>query len=293
MLPIIFFLFLGKGISAQADLQITTEVRSFSKGNYSSYQVTIPQASLRDTEREWMRYLRRGSKARPEMINGEIIQRGAVDKNVSPAPFIVYSKLLETGKEVILTAWFTDNDTLFYSAAQSSDRDIAVRKYLRDFAVLAYRNALSAELSREKQKLNALEEALEALIRSEERARRKINEHQRSIERNESAVRLNETEQKNKINQIAQQKRTAESLRSMPEAYKAALKTAEQYESDLKKLQREHEKLHRGADSRRRDIRTLEREIEKSKSEQEVKKAQIASQTATVRSVEEKLNNIR
>ena len=263
-------------VFAQTDLSVTETIRPNSKGNFNSFQVTIPQTKLKDVERDWQKYLRDGSKGKPETFNGEIIMRGAVSKNVSPNPFTVYSKLLETSGGVVLTAWITEDDSVFISAELNNDKDLAAKKYVRDFAVEEYKEVVKEELKSEKKTLNNLEDELKSLINDEDKSRKKVNECDRSIQRNRTAISTNEGDQKNKIEQITAQKKT--------------LKT---YEEDLKKLQKENEKLNKEIDGWQKDIRTEERSIDKSKADQKFKTEQVEKQKTVIKAIEEKLAGIK
>jgi hypothetical protein len=278
---------------AQADLTVTEKLRPNSKGTFNSFQVTIPQAKLKEVNRDWQKYLRDDANGKPEEINGEIIMRGAVNKNISPNPFIVYSKLLETNEGVVLTAWITEDDSVFISSELSNDKDLAAKKYVRDFAVQEFKEVVKEELSREKKTLDNLEDELKSFINDEDESRKKINEYERRIQRNRTAIGTNEGDQKNKIDQITAQKKTAESLRNMPDAYKEANKTLKTYEDELKKLQKENEKLHKEIDAWQKDIRNEERNIDKSKADQKIKTEQIEKQKVVVKTVEEKLAAIK
>lgn len=280
-------------IFAQTEITVTETQRPNSKGSFNSFQVTIPQTKLKEVERDWQKYLRDGAKGKPESVNGEIIMRGAVSKNVSPNPFTVYSKLLETTGGVILTAWITEDDSVFISAELNNDKDLAAKKYVRDFAVEEYKEVVKEELKAEKKTLNNLEDELKSFINDEDKSRKKVNEHDRSIQRNRTAISTNEGDQKNKIEQITAQKKTAEALRNSPDAYKEANKTLKTYEDELKKLQKENEKMQKEIDGWQKDIRTEERSIDKSKADQKLKTEQIEKQKAVVKTVEEKLANIK
>lgn len=285
--------FFSFSVFAQTDLAVTETQRPNSKGTFNSFQVIIPQTKLKDVERDWQKYLRDGSKGKPESVNGEIIMRGAVSKNVSPNPFTVYSKLLETTGGVVLTAWITEDDSVFISAELNNDKDLAAKKYVRDFAVEEYKEVVKEELKAEKKILSNLEDELKNFINDEDKSRKKVNEYDRSIQRNRTAISTNEGDQKNKIEQITAQKKTAEGLRTMPDAYKEANKTLKTYEDDLKKLQKENEKLNKEIDGWQKDIRTEERNIDRSKADQKLKTEQIEKQKSVVKAVEEKLAGIK
>jgi hypothetical protein len=292
-LPILFMAY-ALIASAQQQILIVQSIQPCSKGEQPSYQLLVPQAKLKTVETAWKQYLKNKSKGKPEEQNGEWIIYGAVNKNVAPEGFNVFSKLLETTEGVILTAWFMRSDSSFISRETAADKTLAVEKYLHDFAVIAYREAVKDELAEENKKLSALENDLEQLIKDEEKANKKINEAQRSINRTKTEIRTNENDQKLKSDQIAKQKLTVESLKSTPgEAQKKSEKTLKQMENELKKLINANEKLHKQIDKWEKEIREEGRNIEKSKQDQYQKRSDIDKQKFLVKSLTDKLNNIK
>jgi hypothetical protein len=278
---------------AQQTINIDEAIRPFSKGNYPSYELEIPQTHLSDITKEWLKYLKNGSKSKPVEANGEIWIIGAVNANVSPAPFNVYSKLLETTTGVELTAWLTDNDSVYISRDQNN-RDLAVQKYLNDFAAAQYRAAVKIELNGENEKLKKLQDELNTFIKQQDKSTKIIDEDRRSIGRNNDLLQTNLNDQQSKQNQIAQQQQTVDGLESSPGAtLDAAKKQLKQYQNDLKKLINVNEKLHKEIDKWDADIRTEQRNITDSQNNQQLKNAEIDKQKMVVQNVQAKMDNIR
>ncbi len=280
--------------SAQREILVAQSVQLCSKGEHASYQVLIPEAKLKAVESDWKKKLRNKSKGKVEEQGGELIIYGAVDKNVAPEGFNVFSKLLETTEGVLLTAWFMRSDSSFISRETATDKTLAAEKYVRDFAVEEYKEVVKAELNSEQKKLSDLEGDLKQLVNEEEKANKKINEDERSISRTKTEIRTNEADQKLKSDQIAKQKATVESLKNTPgDAYKEAEKTLKGMENELKKLVNENEKLHKQIDKWEADIREQQRAIHKSTQDQYQKRADIDKQKSVVKAVEDKLGNIK
>lgn len=280
--------------SAQREILVAQSIQACSKGEQPAYQVLIPEAKLKNVENGWKKKLKAKSKGKLESINGEWIIYGAVDNNIAPDGFNVFSKLLETTEGVILTAWFMRSDSVFISRNTVADKSLAVEKYMRDFAVEEYRQVVQAELNAENKKLSDLESELKQLINTEEKANKKINENERSISRTKSEIRSNEGDQKTKEAEVKKQKGVAESLKVTPgDAYKEAQKTLKQLEGELKKLVSENEKMHKQIDKMEAEIREEQRNIARSIQEQYQKRADIDKQKKVAKAVEEKLSNIK
>lgn len=279
---------------AQTNIVVEETSRAFSKGEQPSFLVTIPQAKLKEVEKEWIKYIRKDSKGKPETINGEVWMPGAVVKNISPDPINIYSRLTETQEGVILTAWIAITDVAFVSKQLNTDQDLAAQNYVRNFAVEQYKAAVKSELKDEQDKLKKLENELDGLIKDEEKSVKKISEHKRSIERNEAAIVTSKNDQKLKAEQVANQKRVVEQLRNTPgDAFKEAEKTLKKMEDEQRKLEKDNEKLNRDIDNWNKDIRSEERGIEKSKQDQRLKREEIEKQKNVVNEVQRKLNGIK
>ncbi len=280
------------GMAQSISIQQSTQ--PCSHGEQPSFQLLIPQAKLKDVERDWTRYLKTKAKGKPEEVAGEIAMYGAVKKNVAPDGFNVFSKLLETTEGVMLTAWFMRSDSAFMSKEKDSNQALAVELYLQNFAVPEYKAIVKDELKSENKKLEDLQNDLKGFINAEEKSNSKINENERSISRNKTQLRTNENDQKNQQNRIGQQKVVVESLKRTPgDAYKEAEKTLKEMENELKKLVNENEKLNKQIDKWEKEIREEGRNIDQSKQDQSLKNTDIEKQRRVVKSVENKLKSIQ
>jgi predicted nucleic acid-binding Zn-ribbon protein len=282
-------------VFAQVNIAVEESDRLFSKGTQPSFLVEIPENKLKDVERDWMKYLNTNSAKgfKPETVNGEIIMRGAQNKNVSPAPFVVYSKLLETATGVRLTAWMSDNDSVFISKALGNDKDIAANKYVRDFAVQQYREVVKRELGREEDKLKKLESELKGLINDEDKSKKKINANDREIERNRRQIAINKSDEARKVEQINTQKTVVDNTRqAYGDTNKEAKKALADLEKERKKIEGSSEKLNKEIDNLQQQIRDEERNITQSQQSQREKTAEIEKQKTVISQVEAKLKGI-
>lgn len=276
------------------NLTIYDGERTFSKGSKPSYQFTIPQATTKDVEKDWQKYIKTGSKGKVETVNNETILLGAVSKNISSTTFDIYSTIVEAKEGVRITAWFVGPDSVYISNTSNTDRNLAVQKYLHDFAVSEYKEAVGKELKVEQDKLKALESDLKSFVKDEEKSNQKIKENERSIDRQKNAIKMSEQDQKNKAEQIGNQKKVVEQQKAISEdAAKSAAKTQKGFESELKKLEKDHEKLSKEIDKWEAEIREEGRNIEKNKQNQRLKNDSIEKQKLVIKAVEEKLAGIK
>lgn len=296
MKKIALFSLLFSVFALNAQVKITAEEQSrpMSKGTYPSFLTDIPNAKLKTIEKEWSKYLTKGSKSKIEEVNGEWQIHGAVNKNIFPSPFNVYSKLLETKEGVRLTIWITQDDSVFISKDLNNDQDLAAKKYLTDFAADQYRDVVKDELDAEKDKLKKLEKELDDLVKSEEKSNNRIKENMRSIERNKNDIKINDEDQKRKIEQISAQKTVVEATKAGGgDPYKEAQKALSNLNSEKEKLEKQNEKLNKEIDNWEKENRDEDRNMKQSQQDQFEKTQLIAKQKVNVTGVENKLAGIK
>ena len=278
---------------AQKSIAVNTAPRAMSKDTQFSYLVEIPEAKIKEVEKDWLKYISAGSKGKATVVNGENLQTDAIYKNISPNPFNVYSKLVETIEGVNLTVWITDNNSAFISKTPNSIEDLAVQKYVRDFAVKEYQTIVQEELKMEQDKQKKLERELAALIRDEESAVKKTNDNERNIARAKDAITTNDADIEASSAKITNQKGMVEQTAADRNANKGAQKTLSNIESDKKSLQKKNDSKSKNIDNKEKDNRAQERNLANAQEKQVAKKAAIDLQKLKVTEVQAKLVGIK
>lgn len=280
-------------LSAQFNVNIDESAKTFSKGSNPAYEFELTGSHLEKAQKDWMSYQSKGAKGKTAVINGEVVTLSAVNANISATPFNIYSRLLETTTGVKITAWVTINNDSVYMSNAVGDKNLAVEKYLHDFAAQEYRDVVKSQLKDENQKLKKLQEQLKDFIDQQESSTKKSNEFQRSINNNKDKIKVNEGDQANKQSQISNQKQVVEDLKANPGAtLDAAKKTLSQYEKDLTKLINEKEKLFKEIDKWAAKIDSQNRETNAALDGQKMKYNEIDAQKAVVQAVQNKLDAI-
>lgn len=277
----------------QTQVLIEDTLRSMSKGRFNGFITVVPKAVLKDIEKDWAKYLAEGGKAKPVAVNGEINMVGALVKNISPKPLNIYSKLLETLDGVKLSAWFTENDSVFISKDSIGEQRLAVQKYLRDFVIRELKQTATAELNNEKDKQFSLEKELSSLIKLEEKSNKKINENQRAIEQAKEETTSINSDVQRKDDQIYAQKEMVQSTATDANANKGAKQTLKNLGKDKKKLRKQIELLSKNIDRLNTQIRDEQRNIANVKQQQELKISDLEKQKQIIRNGEGKLNSIQ
>ncbi|MCF8256379.1 MAG: hypothetical protein K9J06_02435 [Flavobacteriales bacterium] len=290
-LPIAFILSLG-ALTAQAQIDVASSTTE-SADAQTTFFVDIPQNTLKTTEKPWHRYVGKGSKGKSSVNNGTHLQLGAVNKNISPEPFDIHSTLTETIGSVRLTAWLTRDGKAFISKESVAGQEPAVEKYLHDFAIGQYRDAVKDELKCETGKLKGMEKSLAKIIKEGERSVRTVRRNDRSSERTNAAMTTSEQDIATKSERIEGQRDMVDATASDPNASKGAEKTMDGLKDDKKDLQKLNESQGRDLDDLNKDSRKAQRNIIASDDRMTEMQAQIAVQRTVVANVQAKLESIR
>jgi hypothetical protein len=143
--------------------------------------VEIPGITLLDAQRDWLIYIGYGSRGIATAVHGECLQAGVVNKSISPDPFNLSSRLVETAQGVRLTVWLTESDMLRAERVHNMDRNQALQKYVGDFAMLEYRRMVPGESNSSQESPQNLQSGWSASISEEAVSVKKINEDQANI----------------------------------------------------------------------------------------------------------------
>lgn len=275
---------------AQNPIVVNVAPAPVSMDTQRSFVVVIPQTSLKDVKSDWLKYLGRESKGKATEINGELLQPAAVNKNISATPFNVYSKLMETNGGVRLLVWLDERSV---SKEPIQAQHLAVQKYVYDFAVQQYREAVKKELKTELDKQRKLESELAVLIKGEEKSVKTVNKNDRATERATDAISTNKEDIQNSTSKISNQKDNVERNAADANAAKGAKKTLSELEYGKKDLQKQNEKQGKSIDNRNKENRAEERNMVTSKENQATKTEALEKQKLVVQAVQVKLDAIR
>ena len=186
---------------AQKDI-LTSEVdKEMSQGVKNSYVTLIPQAKGKDVTSDWKKYIKKDSKGKVDENNGEIFIIGGTIKNVSNQPLNIYARVLETTEGVQLTVWISEGG-VFLSSVGNPDKSVAIQKYLHDFGVQQYKDAVKQQLEAEQKKQKELEKVYEGFVKDQKKAESNIISHNKDIEKLQNKIKEeNENIQKAQVNQ--------------------------------------------------------------------------------------------
>jgi hypothetical protein len=291
LIPIIIAPFFS---TAQQKIKVEEVIREMSKGTNVGYEVLIPEVSLREIKSDFTRYIRKNNKSKTQEANAEIFIIGAVNKDISPDPFNIYAKIQYADEGVKITAFFTENDAIYFSEALDKERSIAIKRYLKDFAITQYRDVVKSDLESQERKQKNLEGNLQDLIDSKLRSERLISEAKRKIENNTRDIESLTKQISAKDDEIVKQKSMATTLNgSGTDEEKMSEKDLKNLESEKRKMDKDKESMARDNDKLKMKIEIEQSNIDKSLSQQVEKNKEIEAQKNKVKEVQEKLDNIK
>ena len=279
-------------IVAQNSVSVKPTTAKMSKGTNPGFETEIPYANIKDVEKDWKHRLTAGSKVKQSEANGEIAVKGIDNKLVSSQPYNVYCILTATNTGVKLNAWFTYNDTVFFTPGKSDNT--AAQRFVQDFANGEYFLAVKASYKKERDKLEKLKDDVEKYTKDQERAALKISDSKRAIVRAQEDIVTNEDDQKESTTAIAlQQAELVKARDDNAEIYKTADKTLKDEQDAKKKLQDKNAELHKKIDALNKDIANEEKNIASEKQLQDKTMDAIENQKLLVAGLSAKLKAIR
>lgn len=292
-LIIAFILFPFSMIIAQEDIIVSLKNKSFSIGEVASFVVFIPQAKYEQVNKDWEKYLKQNTKEKTIVENGEVIILNKLYEKISPSPINIYSYTKEYEGEIMLVVALEMNGQ-YISREMDEEIYIPAKKYIRDFAIESYKNAVADELKEEEKALKKLENQKSSLMNSRESINTEINQFERNIITAKDEITINQLDQSNKILQVQAQKDLVLKLANDGQTAKdEAEKILKELEKDFKRMQKKSENLYQEIDTNESYIRQKEIELAKVESEIKFIGLDIDDQTYKVRKVTQKLEGIK
>jgi hypothetical protein len=255
--------------------------------------VMIPQVTLRDAQKDWQHYVGKGSKGKSSNTDGEYTQYAAVNKNISADPFNITARLLATTSGVKISVWLSDNNNFQNNKTPSDDRNQALQKYIHDFAVQEYRDAVMNELKGNQQQQKMMENDMTKLVKEEEKAAKGTEANKRAIKTANDAITTRKKDIVSITAKIESQKAMVDNTAADPNATKGAKKTLNELENEKANLQRQNDKEEKDIVSWNNEIRANDRYITDTQEKEATKRASIDKQKQATQITQAKLDGIK
>lgn len=268
---------------AQETFIVNIQERPSSQGLQPAFEVEIPQATSPDAVRILERMLaprRLFSKNQKFVQEGdEWIMRNADLKKISSSPLTVIAQVSSFPEKIFARIFFSDDQGFLGSSESMSAKTEDAKRFVRDYALDVYRDAVEKELRNEQNILASLEQYL-----------RKMGRQQGSKERKINYLKSDNLEMRNEIRNYEMRLQRKDSFSATGESARIVL---DQHEQDSKQLQKDISTNLRKINRNERRISKFERQASSSVREQRDILDQIDRQKIVVNQVETKLRNIR
>ncbi len=166
---------LGNTAYAQVGISVNTEMIPFDYGpDRMVHFVTIPFSELNAVTENWNNYLGDSPYGWESKKNGIHRHKGVREKSISDKKFTVHNEFVKTDKGVRLTVWFTQNGRPLEPSKIGDELAVAIKKFIRDFAIGQYREGIQIQLQAEQNLRRKIQMELGQLKRHQEKKRTAI-----------------------------------------------------------------------------------------------------------------------
>jgi hypothetical protein len=272
LLTFLFILSLTEAF-AQQPLEVKVEPRPSSHGVRPAFEVAVPQATADDAVKLWEKTLTGGGilKKSPKMENvkDEWIIRDIVIGDISPEPLNSFTQVSSFPGHIYVRIFLQKENEFLGSEGSSPQITDAASRFISNYAVELYKQAVEKELKEEEKKLTSLENDYDKMTRQNKSFNKKIDK----AEKEESSLRSDLKDEK----KLLKDTKKSDSPGDLNE--EELEKSIKDVNKDIKKAEKAQSKF--------------EKKIDKNEEEQEELEEEIEIQRVKVNEVKEKLKNIR
>ncbi len=258
---------------AQQPLEVKVEQRPSSQGVQAAFEVAVPQATADDAVKLWEKTLTGGGilKKSPKMENvkDEWIIRDIIIGDISPEPLNSFTQVSSFPGHIYVRIFLQKENEFLGAEGSSPQVTDAASRFIRNYAVELYKQAVEKELKEEEKKLTSLENDYDKMTRQNKSFNKKIDK----AEKEESSLRSDLKDEK----KLLKDTRKSDSPGDLNE--EELEKSIKDVNKDIKKAEKAQSKF--------------EKKIDKNEEEQEELEEEIEIQRVKVNEVKEKLKNIR
>ena len=270
-----FILFMGlTKIFAQTPIEVKIEQRPSSLGVQTAFEVAVPQAKPDDAIDLWKKTIIPGGllKKTPKMekVKDEWVVNDVLINDITSLPLNVITQVSSFPGNIYVRIFLQSEGGFLGSPGSSPETTDAAVKFIREYGVAVYREAVEKELKKEENILRGLENDLNRLTRQEKSLGNKIENAQQDEEELKD-----EAKQNKEILKDARKNPETQSSEAREELEKQLKST----EKDINKAQKAQSKF--------------EKKESKNEKEQREKAFEIEKQKVRVEEVKKKLDNIK
>lgn len=281
----------SSGSQPVKEITVETVTKDISRGKQPGMKIDIYQATKKDVVKDWSKLISKNTKAKVEERENEVFIIGASIAEVSTAPLNIYAVINDYIDHIEVNVFFETPDG-FITKENAETEFLSCRKFLREFGVFAYKDAVSQEKKKEEKSLDGLNNELKNIVQTNDKLHKNIAKEERDIIDAQNDIKANDLEQERLRTEIHNGKVRLYDIRG-EEARKEAEKEVKELEKNLDGLKRKNENLHKEIVNSEADIRSYERAIDDNNLLVARKETEIDRQLEVIYQVEQKLLAIR
>jgi hypothetical protein len=267
------------GLKAQVTIEVKVESRPSSLGVQPAFEVMVPLATANDAIDMWKKTILPGGlfKKQPKMdkVKDEWIVNNVLISEITTMPLNVFTQVNSFTGNIFVRIFFQTEGGFLGSPGSSSETVAAASKFVRNFAVELYREAVAKEVKQEEKKLTDLENDLSRLQRQNKNVNNKITEAQKD-----------EKDLKNEVLQNEELLRNQQNVIQVDSVNPGTKTVQEQLEKQVKETEKDLEKTQKSQYK-------YDKKLSKNDRDQKDKIFEIDRQKGRVDEVRRKLDNIR
>jgi hypothetical protein len=293
-LLILIFLLLALFTKAQDSLSVIESEKNFSHGKANCFTIKIPQADVKDVKSDWKKHLHSKSKTSVKETDGEYVIQKSVLPEISSDSLLFFSTVVSNPDNVEVNFFAGNNESEYISSSTNKSTANNINIFLRNFALMEYKNTVNDELTTEKKKLRVMEEGLNQLLLDSVEYEKKIKVNERNIEHEDDEIKTNKKMLDLKSESIDQQQKVLATFLTDSDLKSDEEKKLKSLQKEKKKIQKEIDNLNDDIDEKKNDNKSMRKLIDKNTEEViPAKKKDLGKQRDVVMNIEEKLKNIR
>jgi len=191
-------------VLAQTKIKVIEVKAKMSQGVRNGLSVNIPVATDKSAEKSWKK-LMKGYNAKLSSSKGDLFADNALISSLSTNTVDVYTKIIKTNEGVKVTFFFNLGGA-FLNSSEHSNMYPKAERIVYDFAIVAAKEAVGAQLADEQKVQKKLEKDLKNLLSANEKLHKNIADYKNLIKETEENIVKNEKNQQTKQKEIVAQK---------------------------------------------------------------------------------------
>lgn len=169
------------GIKAQKPIMVYEDSLIIGQSQLPGLSVTIPEADMEKTLKEWINELQSGTRSKVVTDNNEMSIFGAKIVEISSDPVNVYSRIVPQDSMLRLYASFELKKDIYIEPSNSETGYASAYNYLKEFSKKVYIAVANDQADAEESKLRDLQKELSSLENEKSRMQRSIQSKTSSI----------------------------------------------------------------------------------------------------------------